>query len=129
MVIGYRNFNPKNIKLNKYFTSVSLTSEWVYAPNLFGGNFWNARATMISNSFNATGLRLSGTLNESNDYFEPRVENIGEVKFIRPVWTSLRAWFSSNYQKRFALDVGLGYVFVERNDWWEWNYDFETRLE
>ena len=126
--IGYRNFNPKNKKLNKYFTSASFTSEWLYAPNLFGGNFWNARATMISNSFNAAGIRLSGTLNESNDYFEPRGDIIGEEKFIRPVWTSTRAWFSSNYQKKFAIDVGLGYVFVERNDWWEWNYDFEARF-
>jgi len=126
--IGYRNFNPKNNKLNKYFTSASFTSEWLYAPNLFGGNFWNARATMISNSFNAAGIRLSGTLNESNDYFEPRGDIIGEEKFIRPVWTSTRAWFSSNYQKKFAIDVGLGYVFVERNDWWEWNYDFEARF-
>ena len=126
--IGYRNFNPKNKKLNKYFTSASFTSEWLYAPNLFGGNFWNARATMISNSFNAAGIRLSGTLNESNDYFEPRGDIIGEEKFIRPVWTSIRAWFSSNYQKKFATDVGLGYVFVERNDWWEWNYDFEARF-
>jgi hypothetical protein len=126
--IGYRNFNPKNKKLNKYFTSASLTSEWLYAPNLFGGNFWNARATMVSNSFNAAGLRISGTLNESNDYFEPRGNIIGDKKFIRPIWTSTRAWFSSNYQKRFAADIGLGYVFVERNDWWEWNYDFETRF-
>ena len=126
--IGYRNFNPKNKKLNKYFTSASFTSEWLYAPNLFGGNFWNARATMISNSFNAAGIRLSGTLNESNDYFEPRGDIIGEEKFIRPVWTSTRAWFSSNYQKKFAIDFGLGYVFVERNDWWEWNYDFEARF-
>ena len=126
--IGYRNFNPKNKKLNKYFTSASFTSEWLYAPNLFGGNFWNARATMISNSFNAAGIRISGTLNESNDYFEPRGDIIGEEKFIRPVWTSTRAWFSSNYQKKFATDVGLGYVFVERNDWWEWNYDFEARF-
>ena len=126
--IGYRNFNPNNNKLNKYFTSASFTSEWLYAPNLFGGNFWNARATMISNSFNAGGIRLSGTLNESNDYFEPRGDIIGEEKFIRPVWTSTRAWFSSNYQKKFAIDVGLGYVFVERNDWWEWNYDFEARF-
>ena len=39
-----------------------------------------------------------------------------------------RAWFSSNYQKRIALDLGLGYVFVKRNNWWEWNYDFENRL-
>jgi hypothetical protein len=126
--IGYRNFNPKNKKLNKYFTSASFTSEWLYAPNLFGGNFWNARATMVSNSFNAAGIRISGTLNESNDYFEPRGDIIGEEKFIRPVWTSTRAWFSSNYQKKFATDVGLGYVFVERNDWWEWNYDFEARF-
>jgi len=126
--IGYRNFNPKNKKLNKYFTSASLTSEWLYAPNLFGGNFWNARATMVSNSFNAAGIRISGTLNESNDYFEPRGNVIGDEKFIRPIWTSTRAWFSSNYQKRFAADIGLGYVFVERNDWWEWNYDFETRF-
>lgn len=126
--IGYRNFNPKNKKLNKYFTSASFTSEWLYAPNLFGGNFWNARATMVSNSFNAAGIRISGTLNESNDYFEPRGNIIGEEKFIRPVWTSTRAWFSSNYQKKFATDVGLGYVFVERNDWWEWNYDFEARF-
>ena len=126
--IGYRNFNPKNKKLNKYFTSASLTSEWLYAPNLFGGNFWNARATMVSNSFNAAGIRLSGTLNESKDYFEPRGDIIGEDKFIRPVWTSTRAWFSSNYQKKFATDISLGYVFVERGDWWEWNYDFETRF-
>jgi len=126
--IGYRNFNPKIEKINRFFTSASLSNEWLYAPNLFGGSFWNARATTITNSFNALGIRLSGTLNESNDYFEPRGDIIGEEKFIRPVWTSTRAWFSSNYQKRIALDLGIGYVFVERNDWWEWNYDFETRF-
>ena len=100
----------------------------MYAPNLFGGSFWNARATTITNSFNAFGIRLNGTLNESNDYFEPRGDIIGEEKFIRPIWTNTRVWFSSNYQKRIALDLGIGYVFVERNDWWEWNYDFETRF-
>ena len=126
--VGYRNFNPKLEKLNKIFTSASLSNEWLYAPNLFGGSFWNARATTVSNSFNAFGIRLSGTLNESNDYFEPRGDIIGDEKFIRPVWTSTRAWFSSNYQKRIAADFGIGYVFVERGDWWEWNYDFEGRL-
>jgi len=128
LYIGYRNFNPKIEKINRFFTSASLSNEWLYAPNLFGGSFWNARATTITNSFNALGIRLSGTLNESNDYFEPRGDVIGEEKFIRPVWTSTRAWFSSNYQKRIAADIGIGYVFVERNDWWEWNYDFENRF-
>ena len=128
LYIGYRNFNPKIEKLNKYFTSISLSNEWLYAPLLLGGNFWNARATVITNSFNAFGIRLNGTLNESNDYFEPRGNIIGEEKFIRPIWTSTRAWFSSNYQKRIAADLGIGYVFVERDNWWEWNYDFEARF-
>ena len=78
LYIGYRNFNPKIEKLNKYFTSISLSNEWLYAPQLLGGNFWNARATVITNSFNAFGIRLNGTLNESNDYFEPRGNIIGE---------------------------------------------------
>ena len=46
-------------------------------------------------------------LNESNDYFEPRGNIIGEEKFIRPIWTSTRVWFSSNYQKRVAADLGI----------------------
>ena len=91
--IGYRNFNPKIEKINRFFTSASLSNEWLYAPNLFGGSFWNARATTITNSFNALGIRLSGTLNESNDYFEPRGDVIGEEKFIRPVWTSTELGF------------------------------------
>ena len=37
LYIGYRNFNPKIEKLNKYFTSISLSNEWLYAPLLLGG--------------------------------------------------------------------------------------------
>jgi hypothetical protein len=123
--IGYRDFNPKIKNLNKFFSEFSITNERLYAPNLFGVNYWSGNVTMISNSFNAAGIRLNGTINESNDYFEPRVW--GE-KFIRPVWTSMRGWISSNYQKRIAADAGLGYVAVERNDWWEWNYNLEMRF-
>ena len=126
--IGYRNFNPNFWNLNKYFTSFSIENERLYAPNLFGSTSWRASGTMISRSFNATGIRMNGTIGESNDYFEPRGDIIGEDKFIRPVWTNFRGWFSSNYQKRIAVDAGLGYVDVKRGDWWEWNYDLELRL-
>ena len=80
---------------------------------------------MITNHFNAMGLRFNGTIGEVNDYFEPRVW--GE-NFIRPVWTSSRAWISTNYQKPFAIDLGLRYTDVKRNDWWEWGYDTELRF-
>jgi hypothetical protein len=87
------------------------------------------KAIIVSGYFNPIqGIRMGGTIGESNDYFEPRGEIIGEEKFIRPVWTNFRGWYSSNYQKRIAVDAGLGYVDVKRGDWWEWNYDLEFRF-
>ena len=123
--IGYRNFNPNFLNLNKFFSNFSISNERLYAPNLYGGTYWRGNLTMISNHFNAMGLRFNGTIGEVNDYFEPRVW--GE-NFIRPVWTSSRAWISTNYQKPFAIDLGLRYTDVKRNDWWEWGYDTELRF-
>ncbi len=70
--IGFRDFNPKNKKINKIFSEVSISNERLFAPNLHGGTYWEANGTLISKSFNAAGIRFSGTINESNDYFEPR---------------------------------------------------------
>ncbi len=123
--LAYRNFNPNFWNLNKFITNASISNERLYAPNLYGGTFWNVRSIMVNNSFNAGGVLFSGSMTESNDYFEPRVW--GE-KFIRPVWTYNRAWFSSNYQKRIAVDAGIGYVAVQRDNWWEWDYDIEFRF-
>lgn len=126
--IGYRDFKPSFWNLNKFQSNFSVNYERLYAPNLFGGAFWQSSLVMVSKSFNAGGLRLNGALMENNDYFEPRGENIGEYKFVRPIWTNIGAWFSSNYQKRIALDARIGYVDVQRGDWWEWNYGLEFRF-
>jgi hypothetical protein len=126
--IGYRDFKPSFWNLNKFQSNFSVNYERLYAPNLFGGAFWQSSLIMVSKSFNAGGLRLNGALMENNDYFEPRGENIGEYKFVRPIWTNIGAWFSSNYQKRIALDARIGYVDVQRGDWWEWNYGLEFRF-
>jgi len=126
--IGYRNFRPSFWNLNKFQSNLSVNYERLYAPNLFGGAFWQSRLVMVSKSFNAGGISINGALMENNDYFEPRGANIGEYKFIRPIWTNMGAWFSSNYQKRIAVDARLGYVDVQRGDWWEWQYNFEFRF-
>ncbi|MBM77680.1 MAG: hypothetical protein CL846_04300 [Crocinitomicaceae bacterium] len=126
--LRFRDFNPKNKNLNKIRTSATISAEKLYKPNLYGGAFWEANGMFVTKSFNAAGLNFNGTLGESNDYFEPRGDVIGEYKFIRPVWINSRAWFSSNYQKRIAVDVGFNYIEVKRNDWWEWNYDLEFRF-
>ena len=126
--LSYRDFNPKNKNLNKIRTSASVSNERLYRPNLYAATFWETNAMFVTKSFNAAGVNFDGAIGESNDYFEPRGDIIGENKFIRPVWTNSRAWFSSNYQKRIAIDVGFNYIEVKRNDWWEWNYDLEFRF-
>ncbi|MBL6659983.1 MAG: carbohydrate binding family 9 domain-containing protein [Crocinitomicaceae bacterium] len=126
--IGYRNFKPNFWNLNKFQSNFSVNYERLYAPNLFGGAFWNGRAVMVSKSFNAWGINFNGALMENNDFFEPRGQNIGEYKYIRPIWTNMGAWFSSNYQKRIAVDARVGYVDVQRGDWREWNYNLEFRF-
>jgi len=125
MNMAYRNFKPNFWNLNKFISNVSISQERLYEGNLYGATFWEMRTIMVNKSFNAWGIMFDGSLTESNDYFEPRVW--GE-KFIRPIWTYNRAWFSSNYQKRVALDAGLGYVAVNRDNWWEWDYDLEMRF-
>ena len=126
--MSYRDFNPNNENLNKIRTSASISSERLYRPNLYAATFWETNAMFVTKSFNAGGVNFEGAIGESNDYFEPRGEIIGDKKFIRPVWTNSRAWFSSNYQKRIAVDIGFNYIDVKRNDWWEWNYDLEFRF-
>ena len=123
--MAYRNFKPNFWNLNKFISNVSVNQERLYEGNLYGATFWEMRTIMVNKSFNAWGIMFNGSLTESNDYFEPRVW--GE-KFIRPIWTYNRAWFSSNYQKRVAVDAGLGYVAVNRDNWWEWDYDLEMRF-
>ena len=123
--MAYRNFKPNFWNLNKFISNVSVSHERLYEQNLYGATFWEMRTIMVNKSFNAGGVMFNGSMTESNDYFEPRVW--GE-KFIRPIWTYNRAWFSSNYQKRVAVDAGVGYVAVDRDNWWEWDYDLELRF-
>ena len=40
-----------------HFKSTTLRS------NLYGGTYWRGNLTMISNSFNAMGIRLNGNIN------------------------------------------------------------------
>jgi hypothetical protein len=122
---GYRNFNPGVWNLNHVMVRTGLSYNRLYAPNVYTGAFWSLGTRLMNNSFNGGGLRIEGSLTEGNDYFEPRVWG---RKFISPMWTFSRLWFSSNYQKRIAADISIGYADVQRNDWYEWMYEIESRF-
>lgn len=121
---GYRVFKPKWDYLNRFVVGASLSVEGLYMPKNYTGTYLDGKITLVSKNFNAGGLRYDGSLAESFDYFEPR--QWGSF-FIRPTWHYTSLWVSSNYQKKFAIDAGVGYVHVGRPNWWEWDYRFNPR--
>jgi hypothetical protein len=121
---GYRDFKPKWDYLNRLMIGASASIAGLYAPRHYTGAYLNGNITLVSKNFNAAGLRYNGSLTESFDFFEPR--QWGSY-FIRPTWHYASAWVSSNYQKKFAIDAGLGYVVVGRPNWWEWDYRLSPR--
>jgi hypothetical protein len=122
---SYRNFRPKWDLMNRIVVTSSLTYSRLYQPNVFVGLYPTAGLTMVSKNFDAAGLRYNGSAVESFDYFEPRV--MGRY-FVRPTWHTVGGWISSNYQKPFAWDAGVNYIFVGRENWWEWNYYSSARF-
>jgi hypothetical protein len=79
---------------------------------------------LISRTFDAAGLRFNGAFTEFNDYFESRNGQL----FIAPRWRTVGGWISSNYQKKVALDAGLNYAFIDRDDWSESDYYINPRF-
>lgn len=122
---AYRNFSPKSKLLSKVIVNGSLSQSYLYNPEAYVGTYNNMNLVLVSRKFDAGGLRINSSLTESNDYFEPRTW--GET-FIRPTWSNVESWISSNYQKPFALDGGISYVFVGRKNWKEYGYNLNPRV-
>ncbi len=122
---SYRNYSPKWKFANKIFTGIGLEYKRLYNPNKFIGTHFMANTTIVSKYFHAGGIRVYGGLTETNDYFEPRVWG---RHFIWPKWVSTSFWISTNYQKRFAIDLEFGYGIVDQENWKEYDYSVETRF-
>lgn len=123
--ISYRNFKPNWSLLNRLITNLSASYNRLYFPNVYTATYLNGSATLVTREFDAAGFRLNSSLTESYDYFEPRKQG---AFYIRPTWFNSGVWISTNYQKRLVIDAGINYNYVGRNNWWEWNYRWSTRL-
>jgi hypothetical protein len=121
---NYRVFKPF-WKFNQFFSSFNLSYNRLYRPDVYTATYLNTSAGLVSRKFNANGVEAAGSLTESFDYFEPRATG---RYFVRPTWMDVGMWYSSNYQKPFALDVSANYVFIGWNDWKEYYYRISPRL-
>ena len=122
---SYRDFTPKWQKLMKWNVNASFSQTYLYNPSVFSSNMASINFFGVSKKFNAGGLNYGATLQESKDYFEPR--KWGAV-FTIPQFQFLNAWYSTNYQRKFAIDLGGSMVDYRQSAWRQYAYNFNPRF-
>ena len=122
--IRYRKFTPF-WRINKFSGSLTLSYNRLYKPSVFTATYLSGSLFANSKKFHAAGFEFNSALSENFDYFEPR--SVGRY-FTRPKWLNVGAWISSNYQKKFAIDINFNYVFVARENWMEYYYEISPRV-
>ena len=127
--LSYENFTPTK-KLNKYKYELTLNHDRRLNPDDFVRN----KAELNFYAVTIERFAFGGETNfqaESKDFYEPREDN----KYLsRPGHTSNNLWISSDFRKKFALDVDIRYTdwkgTDERNFSWELvpRYRFTDKL-
>lgn len=121
---AYRIFKPF-WKLNRLTTSIDFVYNRLYSPNAYASTEVNWSLFVNSKRFHAAGLNVNSSVTKSYDFFEPRTWG---AYFVRPVYASISAWISSNYQKRFALDANVRWDLIDNADWTDWGYSISPRV-
>jgi hypothetical protein len=124
MTASYRIYQPFWKIIQTAVTS-TFTYSRLYKPDVFTYLLHDLKLFALVKGFHATGMSVNSSLTEGYDYFEPRSEG---RYFLRPKWSSINYWISSNYQKRFALDGSVNYTLIDRDSWTEYGYSISPRL-
>lgn len=123
--VAYREFQPQWDKLMKWSVNASFSQAYLYEPNVFTSNMTSLNFFAVTKKFNAFGGNGGATLRPTKDYFEPRTD--GAV-FTIPQFYFLNTWFSTNYQRKIAIDAGGSFVEYIGNPWRQYAYNINPRL-
>ena len=104
--ISYQIFEP-----TKTFDSFKISFEsslrYLNSPNTYTGNNFELDAFFMTPKRFAFGVNLETNIGEQYDYYEPRVEGLFFKQ--QGVFES-GAWISTDYRKKFAIDVRTHYA-------------------
>lgn len=102
--LSYQIFEPTKT-FNTYRFELTARHNRLYKPNVQTSNSLDFDAFFVKINRFAFGANL-GYVSDNDDYFEPRVEG----KFVTFNGNlGGRVWLSSDFRKKFALDLGVGY--------------------
>ena len=120
--VSYRIFEPTKI-FNEYNFGLTVRHRRLYKPNVQTGNNFDFNYFFFTKKRLAIGGFL-GFNSKNDDYFEPRVDG----KFVT-FEASLggRTFISTDFRKKFAVDLGVGWRDHYRTPQKQWFFDFEPR--
>jgi hypothetical protein len=121
---GYSIYKPFG-RFNRMWSDLTFTWENLYAPRKFASLAFEGSAGITTRKFNTWGINLDGNPIRGNDFFEPRVWG----RYFRTYTNAMiYAWYSSDYRKKVAIDIGSGYGFYKNNSRFRYNFRIAPRL-
>tara|TARA_R110000850_G_scaffold199977_1_gene326152 strand:- start:52732 stop:55224 length:2493 start_codon:yes stop_codon:yes gene_type:complete len=109
---GYRLLQPVGF-LNSMNLNFNLNYDRRLEPDLYHRYSFNFNSNFTTKDFFGFGGGFESTPFGVNDIYEPRIEG-RHVKV--PAYYNPWVWISTDYRKRFALDVNLDWVSYDQKD-------------
>lgn len=125
---SYQIFEPTET-LNNFSISAWTNYNSLYQPGTFTGyNFGGSIFAVGKKSLMAYGGNFNIQPGKQFDYFGPRVDN---RFFITEDWLNTSAFISTNYNKKYAIDVNLGYetLFEDERSYENVFFSIEPRVK
>lgn len=123
--VDYRVFEPRG-RWNRISTSFNAFLNQVETPRMFNNVFLSASCRATTLAFNTWNLELNTQPTDGNNIFASRIDGL---VWREPAWYSINGWFSSDYRKRIALDLGYWHAGGDTyRDWKENTYRIAPRI-
>ena len=123
--VDYRVFEPRG-RWNRISTSFNAFLNQVETPKMFNNVFLSASCRATTLAFNTWNLELNTQPTDGNNIFASRIDGL---VWREPAWYSINGWFSSDYRKRIALDLGYWHAGGDTyRDWKENTYRVAPRI-
>ena len=123
--VDYRVFEPRG-RWNRISTSFNAFLNQVETPRMFNNVFLSASCRATTLAFNTWNLEFNSQPTDGNNIFASRIDGL---VWREPAWYSVNGWYSSDYRKRIAVDIGYWHAGgAMYRDWKEDTYRVAPRI-
>ena len=123
--VDYRVFEPRG-RWNRITSSFNAFVNQVETPRMFNNVFLSASCRATTLAFNTWNLEFNSQPTDGNNIFASRIDGL---VWREPAWYSVNGWYSSDYRKRIAVDIGYWHAGgAMYRDWKEDTYRVAPRI-